>query len=951
MKKITLLVICCLFSAFAFAQPPNDTCAGATPITPSAEGTGCGVATFTLPFTTDGTTDSGVPTVCSTPGLDQYFTWTATAPGLVFNSANPGSPGIAVFASCADVAAGTDISCASTFASGAQLSGWSVGDNLIIQVYDFNGSFSDIAFCLEEFTPPPPPPNDDCSGAITVMNGSVNTGDTTAATVDGQSFCGTSNSAPGTWYVFNDGGVGAFNVNASLCVGSTFDTKISVYSGTCAAPVCVGGSDDSCGAQSQLDFTTDGLGTDYFILVHGFSASTGAYTLTTTAVLAPSPPANDDCSGAISVMDGSVETGDTADATVDGQSFCGTSNTAPGTWYVFNDGGLDVFNVNASLCVGSGYDTKISVYSGTCAAPVCVGGSDDSCGAQSQLDFTTDGLGTDYFILVHGFSSSTGAYTLTVTADAVVNPITLCDPLADTGAPVVTCPADVGASGGGATCSDPVVVDYDFPTITDDCGARLSQNTDETVNDAFDCSGQITGHVREFDLAAMGIVNSFVLSEVEVGVWSATNSPVMTINVYDQADIPGGIGAFTPPMSATLTPLASVDFTVPNGAQTSVIVPISAILDPGTTMVIEVLSPNNANFLIGYNNSGTGTANATSPSFLGCQGAGIAYETPGNLGAAFSGFSAVIVPTGADLTIVQSAGLASGDTFPAGDTLNTFDVTDAAGNTTSCSFTVTIGDFTAPDVTGPIDIFTGTGGAGGLCSAIVNYDPIVATDNCSADTDITVTLTEGLASGSAFPVGTTVVTYSVLDTAGNETLFTFNVTITDTSAPAIDCPADFAVSPDASGNYTLPDWTTLASDACSSGADLVTTQDPIAGTVVADGSVTAVTITSTDAAGNVSVCTFNLTVDATLSVNDLALDNAVSIYPNPTANVFTLTNGSGASLETMTIVDVNGRIIDTISLTEMDTEKEISIANYATGIYFARISSENATTVKRIVKQ
>ncbi|MBV1925384.1 MAG: T9SS type A sorting domain-containing protein, partial [Dokdonia sp.] len=104
-------------------------------------------------------------------------------------------------------------------------------------------------------------------------------------------------------------------------------------------------------------------------------------------------------------------------------------------------------------------------------------------------------------------------------------------------------------------------------------------------------------------------------------------------------------------------------------------------------------------------------------------------------------------------------------------------------------------------------------------------------------------------------------------------------------------------------------------------------------------------------AGNVSVCTFNLTVDATLSVNDLALDNALSIYPNPTANVFTLTNGSGASLETMTIVDVNGRIIDTISLTEMDTEKEISIANYATGIYFARISSENATTVKRIVKQ
>jgi hypothetical protein len=68
MKKITLMVICLLFSAMAFAQPPNDNCVGAIPITPSAAGTGCGVATFNLAFTADGTTDSGVPTVCSTPG-------------------------------------------------------------------------------------------------------------------------------------------------------------------------------------------------------------------------------------------------------------------------------------------------------------------------------------------------------------------------------------------------------------------------------------------------------------------------------------------------------------------------------------------------------------------------------------------------------------------------------------------------------------------------------------------------------------------------------------------------------------------------------------------------------------------------------------------------------------------------------------------------------------------
>lgn len=820
MKKITLMVMCCLFTAFAFAQPPNDTCAGAIPITPSAAGTGCGAATFNLPFTTDGTTDSGVPTVCSTPGLDQYFTWTATTDALIFNSSSPGDPGIAVFANCADVTAGNEIACSGTFGTNVQLDGWTIGDNLIIQVYDFSGSSSDVGFCLEEFTIPPPPPNDDCANAIMIADGDTLTESNVAATVDNAG-CSTSANSQGVWYVYNDGGTPS-DVTISLCA-SDFDTEVSVFTGTCGALVCEGNNDD--------DFTN-----------------------------------------------------------------CGNS--------------------------------------------------------RSFFTFTSDGV-SDYYILATGFSNNTGNLSVNLTAVPAFNPISLCDPMADTGAPVVTCPADLGVSGGGATCSDPTVVDYDFPMISDDCLARISQNTDETPNDALDCNtpSQVTGHLRQFDLAAAGIVNSFVVSQVEVGIFASAGSPMMTVNIYDLADIPAAITTFQPPMTAAgVEPIATADFVVPDGNNFMVEVPIQAILDPNSTMVIEVISPDTVGFLVAYNSAGAGNpGNYTEVGLIACAAAGITYSDPAAFN--FDHLSSIIVPTGADLEIVQTAGLASGDIFPAGDTINSFDVTDAAGNTTSCSFTVTVGDFTGPDVTGPIDIFTGTGGPGGLCEAFVNYDPIVATDNCTADVDITITLTEGLASGSAFPVGTTTVTHSVMDTAGNETLFSFDVTITDTSAPTIDCPDDFAVSPDATGNYTIPDWTTLASDACSSGADLVTTQDPAAGTVVADGSVTAVTITSTDAAGNVSECTFNLTVDATLGVNDLALDSALSIYPNPTANVFTLTNGSGASLKAMTIVDLNGRIIDTISLTEMDTEKEISIANYATGIYFARISSENAMTVKRIVKQ
>lgn len=48
------------------------------------------------------------------------------------------------------------------------------------------------------------------------------------------------------------------------------------------------------------------------------------------------------------------------------------------------------------------------------------------------------------------------------------------------------------------------------------------------------------------------------------------------------------------------------------------------------------------------------------------------------------------------LLFQQTSGLASGDNFPTGLTLNQFVVTDTSGNTASCSFTVTVRDFTPP---------------------------------------------------------------------------------------------------------------------------------------------------------------------------------------------------------------------------------------------------------------
>lgn len=55
---------------------------------------------------------------------------------------------------------------------------------------------------------------------------------------------------------------------------------------------------------------------------------------------------------------------------------------------------------------------------------------------------------------------------------------------------------------------------------------------------------------------------------------------------------------------------------------------------------------------------------------------------------------------GPDITIVQTAGLPSGSFFPAGTTTNAFLLTNAAGETASCSFDVTVYDVEPPAISG-----------------------------------------------------------------------------------------------------------------------------------------------------------------------------------------------------------------------------------------------------------
>ncbi len=246
--------------------------------------------------------------------------------------------------------------------------------------------------------------NDECDGAFPIGCGESVSGSTTGGSPDAVPFCGTTlTTAEGVWYTLVGTGL---DITVSLC-GSSYDTKLGIFSGSCGALSCVGGNDDSCGLQSEVTFTSAD-GADYYILVTGFGSADGDFDLSVTCEV---PPTDNTCGYPVVACDDTVNGSTVGAGTANAPAFCGTSlNTSGGVWYAFEGTG-DL--VTASLC-GSGFDTKIGVFTGTCDDRTCVGGNDDSCGLQSEVDFTSI-EGQWYYIYVTGFSANEGSYTLSIT--------------------------------------------------------------------------------------------------------------------------------------------------------------------------------------------------------------------------------------------------------------------------------------------------------------------------------------------------------------------------------------------------------------------------------------------------------------------------------------------------------------------------------------------------------
>ncbi|HEU4999424.1 MAG TPA: HYR domain-containing protein [Lapillicoccus sp.] len=138
----------------------------------------------------------------------------------------------------------------------------------------------------------------------------------------------------------------------------------------------------------------------------------------------------------------------------------------------------------------------------------------------------------------------------------------------------------------------------------------------------------------------------------------------------------------------------------------------------------------------------------------------------------------------------------SGSTFGFGDTTVSCTATDARGNDSTTSFTITVTDTKGPALSLPADKTVAAASANG---ATVTYTA-TATDVVDGARPVTCSKP----SGSVFPVGTTTVTCTSTDTRGNTSTGTFTVTVEAYQANLeISVTGDSSVVRGVSATYTV----------------------------------------------------------------------------------------------------------------------------------------------------
>jgi len=184
----------------------------------------------------------------------------------------------------------------------------------------------------------------------------------------------------------------------------------------------------------------------------------------------------------------------------------------------------------------------------------------------------------------------------------------------------------------------------------------------------------------------------------------------------------------------------------------------------------------------------------------------------------------------------------------------TWSVTDNAGNTQTCSFTITINDITPPTFTlCPTSLSFNS--ASNTCSANVAYDTPTASDVCGPSA---VTFVSGILPNTVAAVGSYPTVWSASDSSGNTATCEFTITIIDRSLPVITCPSNINAFVDSGACGAIVNYpSATASDDCGT-PTITRTAGPASGSFF-QVATTTIQLQAYDGV-NTKICSFTVTV-------------------------------------------------------------------------------------------
>lgn len=289
--------------------------------------------------------------------------------------------------------------------------------------------------------------------------------------------------------------------------------------------------------------------------------------------------------------------------------------------------------------------------------------------------------------------SNQGANTVTLTARDSCGKSSTCMAtvtVRDIIPPVLWCPKDWTVNLNPGECDR--IINYTTPEATDNCNL-IRTTTTATITTAFNSNNQFAGNMFNITNTSTGPITltSFAGNIIGTVGGTCTASVYYTPTTY--------IGKES--NAAAWTLMGTGNGTCAGLNQPTLFPTIGGlVINPGETYGIFFYLDSYGTFTLRYTNGNTTFSNGDLTLTLG-----VGKGNPVFTGTTFAGrywngiigySKETIIGAGPVVTQIDNSGKKNGDVFPRGTTCQTYQATDFAGNTTTCTFCITIAEYANP---------------------------------------------------------------------------------------------------------------------------------------------------------------------------------------------------------------------------------------------------------------